>query len=126
MAAHLGVLPAALAVLIIGCCFLRGQRRTGRAWPTRPGSGWPGSARSSTIFATYVFGDMGIRIWLRTSVDRTTIFAQLLLYAEIALWLVVALDAATGRRTGHRRSDEFSRSASFHLQHITAADRRGT
>jgi hypothetical protein len=96
MAAHLNVLPAALAVLMIGCCFIRGYRReAGLANPAWLWLGWLGSL--ATIFATYVFGDMGIQEWLRTSVDRTTIFAQLLLYVEIALWLVIAFDAAAGR-----------------------------
>jgi hypothetical protein len=53
-----------------------------------------GLASLSAIFATYVFGGDRIVWWLANSVNRTTIFVQLLLYAELAIWLVIALDAA--------------------------------
>jgi hypothetical protein len=33
--------------------------------------------------------------WLGTSVSRTTIFAQVVLYSEVAVWLVIAVQAAS-------------------------------
>ncbi len=109
MVAHLAIAPAAAVVLIIGSCFLRTDRRRGGL--ANPAWLWVACLGSLVvIFATYVFGTMGIHTWLQTSVSRTTIFAQLLLYAEIALWLVLAVDAATGpagpaaaRRRPHSR-----------------------
>jgi hypothetical protein len=47
-----------------------------------------------------VFGGYEIQGWLANSVNRTTIFAQLL-YADLAIWLIIALDAALAPdRTG--------------------------
>jgi hypothetical protein len=93
MAVHLAVAPVAAAVLVAGCCFLRQDRE--RARFGNPAWLWAaGLASLSAIFATYVFGGDQIFWWLANSVNRTTIFAQLLLYAELAIWLVIALDAA--------------------------------
>jgi hypothetical protein len=93
MAAHLAVAPVAAAVLVAGCCLLRRKRE--RAGLGNPAWLWLACLASLlTIFATYVFGGYGIYGWLANSVNRTTIFAQLLLYAELAIWLVIALDAA--------------------------------
>jgi len=93
MAVHLAVAPVAAAVLVAGCCFLRRDRE--RARFGTPAWLWLSCLASLlTIFATYVFGGYEIHGWLTYSVNRTTIFAQLLLYAELAIWLVIALDAA--------------------------------
>jgi hypothetical protein len=93
MAAHLAVAPVAAAVLVAGCCFLRRDRE--RARFGNPAWLWTACLASLlTIFVTYVFGGYEIHWWLTNSVNRTTIFAQLLLYAELAIWLVIALDAA--------------------------------
>ncbi len=93
MAAYLTVAPIAAAVLVAGCCFLRRERE--RARFGNPAWLWTACLASLlTIFATYVFGGYEIHGWLATSVNRTTIFAQLLLYTELAIWLVIALDAA--------------------------------
>jgi len=93
MAVHLAVAPVALAVLVVGCCLLRRDRE--RARFGNPAWLWTaGLVSLSAIFATYVFGGDQIFWWLANSVNRTTIFAQLLLYAELAIWLVIALDAA--------------------------------
>jgi hypothetical protein len=93
MAVHLAVAPVAAAVLVVGCCFLRRDRE--RARFGNPAWLWTaGLVSLSAIFATYVFGGDRIFWWLANSVNRTTIFAQLLLYAELAIWLVIALDAA--------------------------------
>jgi hypothetical protein len=105
MAGHLAIAPAAAVVLIIGSCFLRTDRRRGGL--ANPAWLWLACLGSLVfIFATYVFGTPGIHVWLKTSVNRTTIFAQLLLYAEIALWLVLALDAATSRRLRQQPGDD--------------------
>jgi hypothetical protein len=93
MAVHLAVVPVAAAVLVAGCYFLRRDRE--RARFGNPAWLWTaGLASLSAIFGTYVFGGDRIVWWLANSVNRTTIFVQLLLYAELAIWLVIALDAA--------------------------------
>jgi hypothetical protein len=51
---------------------------------------------TAILFATYVFGSPEIHWWLHTSVLRTTIFPQLLLYTDVAAWLVIAFGALTG------------------------------
>jgi len=43
----------------------------------------------AVLVVTYVVGSFEIHWWLQTSVDRTTIFPQLVLYSEVVLWLVV-------------------------------------
>ena len=89
MAAHLAVAPVAVAVLVAGCCFLRRDRE--RARLGNPAWLWTACLVSlAIIFATYVFGASEIHGWLQNSVDRTTIFAQVLLYADLAIWLVIA------------------------------------
>jgi hypothetical protein len=93
MAAHLVVAPVALAVLLVGCCFLRADReRAGLGNPGWLWGAWLGSL--AIILATYVVGRFEIHNWLVASVDRTTIFAQVLLYADLAIWLVIAVDGA--------------------------------
>ena len=93
MAVHLAVAPVAVAVLVAGCCFLRRDRE--RARFGNPAWLWTaGLASLAVLFATYVFGGDQIFWWLANSVNRTTIFVQLLLYAELAIWLVIALDVA--------------------------------
>jgi hypothetical protein len=94
MAAHLAVAPVALAVLLAGCCFLRRDRE--RARLGNPAWLWTACLVSlAIIFGTYVFGAFEIHGWLQNSVNRTTIFAQVLLYADLATWLVIALDGAS-------------------------------
>jgi hypothetical protein len=93
MAGQLAVAPVAAAVLVAGCWLLRRDRE--RARFGNPAWLWLSCVASLlTIFATYVFGGYEIHGWLTYSVNRTTIFAQLVLYAELAIWLVIALDAA--------------------------------
>jgi hypothetical protein len=96
LAAHLAVAPVALAVLLVGCWLLRGDRE--RAGLGNPAWLWLSCLGSLTIiFGTYVFGGDEIHWWLANSVDRTTIFAQVLLYSDLAIWLVMALDRAFTR-----------------------------
>lgn len=97
MAAHLAVAPVAAAVLAGGCCLVRRDRE--RAGIGNPAWLWTACLVSlSTVFATYVSGGYEIHRWLANSVNRTTIFAQLVLYAELAIWLVIALDGAFTRQ----------------------------
>jgi len=96
MAAHLAVAPVALAVLLAGCWFLRADRQ--RAQLANPAWLWIACLGSLVIiFATYVAGGLEIHSWLLNSVNRTTIFAQVLLYSEIAIWLVIAVEGAVSR-----------------------------
>jgi hypothetical protein len=95
--AHLAVAPVALAVLLAGCWFLRGDRERARfgnpAWLWLTGLG-----SLSILFATYVIGKFEIHAWLASSASRTTTFAQVLLYSELAIWLVIAANAITEPR----------------------------
>jgi hypothetical protein len=101
MAVHLAVVPVALVVLAIGCGYLRADRvRVGIATPAWLWAAWIGALAG--IAGTYVLGSPEIHWWLQTSDDRTTIFPVFLLYADLAVWLVVATDGlltATGRRS---------------------------
>jgi hypothetical protein len=99
MAAHLAVAPVDLAVLLAGCWFLRGDRR--RARLGNPAWLWTVCLASlAVIFVTYVIGGLEIHSWLANSVNRTTVFAQVLLYADLAIWLVIAVDGAFTRADG--------------------------
>jgi hypothetical protein len=103
MAAHLAIAPLAVAVLIAGCLFLRGIRQRGRLG--NPAWLWAAAFFSLVLlFATYVFGVLEIHGWLRDSVDRTTIFAQLLLHADLAIWLLIAVEGALARE-GSKQPD---------------------
>lgn len=96
MAGYLHVAPLALAVLLAGCWFLRADRQ--RAGLANPVWLWICCLGSlAIIFVTYVFGDLEIHGWLLHSVNRTTIFAQVVLYTEIAVWMVIAAEGAFGR-----------------------------
>jgi hypothetical protein len=112
VAPHLTVAPVALAVLLAGCWFLRGDRRRARLgnpawlWITCLGS-------LAALFATYMIGGYEIHTWLATSVSRTTIFAQIVLYAEIAIWMVIAADGALTRTD--RQSSQRASSAGEHV-----------
>jgi hypothetical protein len=50
-----------------------------------------------------VFGVLEIHVWWANSVNRTTIFAQVLLYADLAIWLVIALDAVSAHEGSEQR-----------------------
>lgn len=103
MAHYLGVAPVALGVLIVGCIFLR--RNRAHAGLGNPAWLWTACLLGlGVIFTTYVVGTLQIHVWLRTSIGRTTVFAQLLLYADLAIWLVIAVDAAFAREGGRQRA----------------------
>lgn len=98
MGAHLAVGAVDLVVAAAGVWFLRRDRERGGfgnpvwLWLSCLGA-------LGIIFATYVLGDLEIHSWLANSVNRTTIFAQVTLYADLAVWLVLAVDAAFARAT---------------------------
>jgi hypothetical protein len=96
MAGHLHVTPLALAVTVAGSLFLRADRqRAGLGNPAWLWTCWLGSL--AIIFGTYVIGGLEIHSWLANSVNRVTIFAQVVLYAEISVWMVIAAEGAFGR-----------------------------
>jgi hypothetical protein len=94
IASHLAVGIVALLILVAGCTFLRRDRdRDGLGHPA-----WLWVACFSylvLLLATYVFGSPEIHWWLATSVYRTTIFPQVALYTDIAIWLLIALGTTT-------------------------------
>lgn len=115
MARYLHIAPLALAVLLAGCWFLRTDRQ--RAGLANPAWLWICCLGSlAVIFYTYVFGDLEIHGWLANSVDRTTIFAQVLLYTEIAVWMVIAAEGAFSRAPV--RADREPPPASEHLREV--------
>jgi hypothetical protein len=115
MAEYLHVAPLALAVLLAGCWFLRADRQ--RAGLANPVWLWICCLGSlAIIFVTYVFGDLEIHGWLLHSVNRTTIFAQVVLYTEIAVWMVIAAEGAFGRAPV--RADRDPPRASEHLPEV--------
>jgi hypothetical protein len=122
LAAHLAVAPVDLAVLLLGCWLLRGERK--RARLGNPAWLWAACLGSIAImFATYVVGGLEIHNWLAASVNRTTIFAQVLLYADLAVWLVIAVDGAFPRADGERRdAGQAAASAAIDPQ-LTTKDR---
>ncbi len=110
---HLHVAPVDLAVLLVGCLLLRGDRR--RAGLGNPAWLWVSCLGAlAIIFGTYVVGGLEIHSWLANSVNRTTIFAQIVLYADLLTWLVIAVEGALSRanrkaftRTDHPESHDY-------------------
>jgi len=101
MAVHLAVAPVGLAVLVVGCVFLRRSRR--HAGLANPAWLWTAGVLSlAIIFATYVFGSYEIHWWLLTSVNRTTIFAQVAVYTDLAIWMVIAFGGGAARAVRDR------------------------
>lgn len=121
IASYLHVAPLALAVLLAGCWFLRADRQ--RAGLANPAWLWICCLGSlAIIFCTYVFGDLEIHGWLSHSVNRTTIFAQVLLYTEIAVWMVIAAQGAFSRAPA--RADREPPPASEHLPEVLDGPRQ--
>ena len=87
--AELHVVPLAMGVALVAAFVLRSAR-------TRIGAAndlWLWIVLLASLVAvgiTYVFGALEIHWWLSTSASRTTIFAALTAYADLAVWLVVA------------------------------------
>jgi hypothetical protein len=126
LAHNLHVLPAAAAVAVAGAVLLRPQR-------TRLGMGcdawlWLVVAGSiAALVTTYVLGAFEIHWWLSNSITRTTIFAQLALYTDLATWMLVATTAgppgahAVGRNPA--RPSSLSSSPGPHDGETGAAER---
>ena len=55
--------------------------------------------------ATYVFSGLEIRWFLFTSANRTTVFAQIALYADMAVWMVVSATQISGFRSEIEEAD---------------------
>lgn len=92
---HLVVLPVAMIVALVGWTFLRRERAgLGLANPL-----WLWmvcGAYLAVLVGTYVFGSLRLQWWLSSSVARTSIFAEVLLFADLAVWLTVALAGRPG------------------------------
>jgi hypothetical protein len=96
LAGYLTIMLVALAVLAAGSVALRNDRERGGLG--NPAWLWAAAVGSLvTIFATYVLGTPDIHWWLNTSDFRTTIFTRCLMYAELAVWLVIAADVGLPR-----------------------------
>lgn len=87
---YLHVAPVALGVLAVGSLALRSRRRLQQL-----GSAlflWGVAfANLVVLVGTYVVGGYEIHWWLSSSLERTTIFTQLILYVDLAIWAAVAL-----------------------------------
>jgi hypothetical protein len=93
---HLHVAPVDLAVLVVGCLLLGRDRK--RAGFGNPAWLWISCLGAlAIIFGTYVVGGLEIHGWLHYSVNRTTDFAQILLYADLLIWLVIAVEGLLSR-----------------------------
>lgn len=86
--ANMHVLPLAVVIAVAGSVALLSTRRRLRLgndlwlWAVVAGS-------MVALVVTYVFGHFKIDWWLSDSANRTTVFADLALYCDMAVWLVV-------------------------------------
>lgn len=89
MSHYLHLLPIAVVIAAISSICLQQQRRNDKlANPT-----WLWVVLLIyllTLLATYTLGSLAIHWWLYTSIERTMIFPQLLIYTDIAVWAVLA------------------------------------
>ena len=94
---YLHLVPLAAAVAVAGALVLGRVRRD--AVVANPAWLWATLALwTAGLLYTYTFGRLPIAWWLRTSADRTTIFPQVLLFAEMTVWTILALDRRGDRR----------------------------
>ena len=96
MTHYLHVLPTAVVVLVISALCLRQTRRTFDLG----NSAWLWSVFTIyvlTLLATYTLGSLPIHWWLYTSIERTMIFPQLLIFTDIAVWAVLGLTRLLAR-----------------------------
>ena len=92
--AYLHVVPLALVVAVAGALTVGAARRAAGV----ANAGWLWATFclwTASLVGTYTLGQLPVAWWLRTSADRTTIFPQMLLFAEMGIWAVLALE---GRR----------------------------
>ena len=101
---NLHILPVAAAVAIVGGLTMRRTRwHTGLGCPVWT---WIVVAWSLlAVTATYLFGGLEIHWWLMTSASRTTVFAQIALYADMVVWMVIAA-AQVGEFSLHHSGDD--------------------
>jgi hypothetical protein len=96
---YLHILPFVMFIALIGVTLLRAPRRSLRLG----NDGWLWAVLCFSLVitaATYVFGSFEIHWWLSTSVDRTMIFPQLILFTDAGIWIIVALSLLeSGGRT---------------------------
>jgi hypothetical protein len=111
---YLHIAPAAIVVLLLGSFLLRRSRQ--EASVGHPAWLWSAVvAGMALLVGTYVFGSLDIHYWLSSSLNRTMIFPQLLLYTDIAAWVVVSVlpthtDARFARLAALERSIPLERS----------------
>jgi hypothetical protein len=89
--AYLHVVPLALAVAIAGAVVVRAARRAAGV----ANAGWLWATFCvwmASLVGTYTLGQLPVAWWLRTSADRTTIFPQMLLFAEMSVWAILAVE----------------------------------
>ncbi len=86
--------PIAVVAIVVGIVGSAYWRSTRSAWGMGS-SAWLWGIVFGYLVAlavTYVVGALGIRGWLANSIDRTTVFPQLALFMDMAIWLVLGLD----------------------------------
>ena len=100
VAHNLHILPVAAVVATVGGLTMRRTRlHTGIGGPVWI---WIVIAWSLiALTATYVFGGLEIHWWLSTSVSRTTVFAQIALYTDMVVWMVIAADQVSSSAVRH-------------------------
>jgi hypothetical protein len=99
MAAHLHVVPLALAVAVVGAATLRRRRR--RAALGNDLFAWAALAVGALLVGVaYVSGPGNVTLWLDTSAHRTTFFPALVGWWVIGVWAVLAASALAGSREG--------------------------
>ena len=104
IADNLHILPVAAAVAIVGGLTLR----RARAQIGLGASVWIWIVIAWSLIAlagTYVFGALPIPWWLMNSVNRTTVFAQIALYADMGVWMVISVTQFSGFRSDATERD---------------------
>ena len=114
---RLYLFPVALAVALAGRWVLGSHRRSLGIGPSL--LLWIVAAWAVlALVVTYTFGSLRIHWWLATSVNRTTIFTNLVFLLDMVTWTVVALAGAgpppAGRHFAGRRSSRTRRPSRSH------------
>lgn len=105
---HIG--PVAVLVALVGAAFLRPTLSSISA--ANPAWFWAALAIGlGLLFGTYIFGSLEIHYWLGSSISRTMIFPQIALYAELAIWLMVAASPSHHGRQADGPTTPFPRRA---------------
>ncbi len=99
-APHLEVLAVAVPVALVGTLLLRRRRKMSGAGSDL----WVWAAiivAASGVSWAYVTGPGSIRLWLDTSIQRTSLFPLLGAWWIVAFWVLTAVLQATEVRSGH-------------------------